>query len=204
MSGTFPTAGFTTLDFQSNNNVKMTQSLSGRTQRIKTGGQFWSFKLQSPPMNRADFFAQYSFIVQQDGQAESFTIVPPQISSTRGNATGTITVLDDSTYTGASIALGSKSVPVDNSGNTGTLKKGDLIKFSNHDKVYMLTEDANLDGSSVNELNIYPSLVSEVTGSTTIVYTDVPFTVYFDSNVLSFATGADGSYRYQITCNEEI
>jgi hypothetical protein len=113
-------------------------------------------------------------------------------------------VLDDSTYTGASIALGSTSVPVDNSGNTGTLKKGDLIKFSNHDKVYMLTEDANLDGSSVNELNIYPSLVSEVTGSTTIVYTDVPFTVYFDSNVLSFATGADGSYRYQITCNEEI
>ena len=204
MSGTFPTANFTTLDFQSNNNVKMTQSLSGRTQRVKTGGQYWSFKLQSPPMTRADFFAQYSFIVQQDGQAESFTIVPPQISSTRGTATGTITVLDDSTYTGASIELGSTSVPVSNTSNTGNLKKGDLIKFSNHDKVYMLTEDVDLDGSSVNELNIYPALVSEVTGSTTVTYTNVPFTVYFDSNALSFVTGADGTYRYEITVNEEI
>ena len=92
MSGTFPTAGFRTLDFQSVNNNKVTTSISGRTQRIKTGVQYWSFKLESPPLDRNDFFSQYSFIVQQEGQVESFTIVPPVVGSTRGTAAGTVTV----------------------------------------------------------------------------------------------------------------
>jgi len=48
MSGTFPiSAGFETLDFQSNTNSRVTVSVSGKTQRIKTGSQFWSFKLKS-------------------------------------------------------------------------------------------------------------------------------------------------------------
>jgi len=195
MSGTFPTAGFTTLDFQSNNNSKITTSMSGRTQRIKTGAQYWSFKLQSPPLSRADFFAQYSFVVQQDGQIESFTIVPPVVSSTRGTATGTVTV-------NATVAAG--QLTCNSTGGTGTLKKGDLIKFSNHDKVYMLTADVNLDSSTVDTLNFYPALTTGITAATTVTYNDVPFTVYLDSDNLSYTTGADGKYRYQINCNEEI
>jgi hypothetical protein len=83
MSGVFPiTAGFETLDFQSNTNSRVSVSVSGKTQRIKTGAQFWSFKLKSPAMTRAQVMADFAFIVQQDGQVESFTIVPPEISTT--------------------------------------------------------------------------------------------------------------------------
>jgi len=195
MSGTFPTAGFTTLDFQSNNNNKVTTSISGRTQRVKTGVQYWSFKLQSPPLDRNDFFAQYSFIVQQEGQVESFTIVPPVVGSTRGTAAGTVTV-------NATVAAGQSTC--NSTGGSGTLKKGDLIKFSNHDKVYMLTADVDLDGSTVDTLNFYPALTTGITNTTTVTYNNVPFTVYFDSDNLSYTTGADGKYRYQINCNEEI
>jgi hypothetical protein len=195
MSGTFPTVGFTTLDFQSNNNSKITTSMSGRTQRIKTGAQYWSFKLQSPPLSRADFFAQYSFVVQQEGQVGSFTIVPPVISSTRGTASGTVTV-------NATVAAGQSTC--NSTGGTGTLKKGDLIKFSNHDKVYMLTEDVNLDGSTVDTLNFYPALTTGITNTSTVTYSSVPFTVYFDSDNLSYSANVDGTYTYQITCNEEI
>jgi hypothetical protein len=197
MSGTFPTAGFTTMDFQSNISSKTTRSISGKTQRIKTGGQYWSFKLQSPSLNRGDFFSQYSFIVQQEGQVESFTIVPPVISSTRGTATGTVTISDD--YSAGVTNCRS-------TGGSGSLKKGDLIKFSNHDKVYMLTSDINLDqlDSSEDVITFYPALTTAITSTTTITYNNVPFTVYFDTDILSFSTGADGSYRYQITCNEEI
>jgi hypothetical protein len=195
MSGTFPTAGFTTLDFQSNNNSKVTTSISGRTQRIKSGVQYWSFKLQSPPLDRNDFFSQYSFIVQQEGQVESFTIVPPVVGSTRGTAAGTVTV-------NATVAAGQSTC--NSTGGTGTLKKGDVIKFSNHDKVYMLTADVDLDGSTVDTLNFYPALTTAITASTTVTYNNVPFTVYFDSDNLSYATGTDGKYRYQINCNEEI
>jgi hypothetical protein len=195
MSGLFPTANFTTLNFESNVSSKTTRSLSGRTQRIKTGGQFWSFKLQSPPLTKDEFFIQYSFIVQQEGQVESFVIVPPEISSTRGTASGTVTV-NEATGAGATVCK--------TTGGTGTLKNGDLIKFTNHDKVYMLTADTNLDGSTVDTLTFYPPLVSEITTSTTLTYVNVPFTVFLDSDILSFSTGADGTYRYEINCNEEI
>ena len=196
MSGTFPTtAGFETLDFQSNVQNRVTVSVSGKAQRLRIGAQYWSFKLQSPQMTRADFMTAYSFIVKQDGQYGSFTIVPPTIASTRGTATGTITV-------NATVAAG--QLTCNTTGGSGTLKKGDLIKFSNHDKVYMLTEDVNLDSSTVDTLNFYPNLVTSLSSITTVTYNDVPLKVYLDSDQQKYITQADGTYKYEITLNEEI
>jgi hypothetical protein len=205
MSGTFPiSAGFETLDFQSNTTSRVSVSVSGRTQRIKTGSQYWSFKLKSPAMTRADMMADYAFIVQQDGQVESFNIVPPTISTTRGTASGTITVAN-TTSTSPVISLASGSTAVGVTGGTGTLKKGDLIKFSNHNKVYMITEDVNLDGSTVDRIPFYPPLITALTGGgQTITYTDVPFTVYMDRDEQKFITQADGTFKYEIVMNEEI
>ena len=205
MSGTFPiSAGFETLDFQSNTNSRVTVSVSGKTQRIKTGSQFWSFKLKSSAMSRDDMMSDFAFIVQQDGQVESFTIVPPTISSTRGTASGTITVANvTSESPSMSLASGSSAIGV--TGGTGTLKKGDLIKFSNHDKVYMITEDVDLDGSTVDQIQFYPPLTTAMTGGgQTITYNDVPITVYMDKDEQKYITQADGTFKYEITLNEEI
>ena len=196
MSGVFPiTAGFQTLDFQSNTNSRVSVSVSGKSQRIKTGAQFWSFKLKSPAMTRAQVMADFAFIVQQDGQVESFTIVPPEISTTRGTASGTITI--NATYAaGQSIVKGN--------GASGTLKKGDLIKFSNHDKVYMITDDVDMDASSEDTFNIYPPLTTAVSNSTTVTYNSVPIKVYFDKDEQKYITQADGTFKYEIVMNEEI
>jgi hypothetical protein len=195
MSGTFPTTGFETLDFQSNVQSRVTVSVSGKAQRLKVGAQYWNFKLKSPAMSRADFMSVYSFIIKQDGQYGSFTVVPPVVASTRGTATGTVTV-------NATAAAGALTCNV--AGGSGTLKKGDLIKFSNHDKVYMLTEDVNLDNSTVDTLTFYPNLVSSISNTTTITYNDVPLKVYLDTDQQKYITQADGTYRYEITLNEEI
>lgn len=195
MSGTFPTAGFDTLDFQSNVTSRVTVSVSGKAQRLRVGAQYWSFKLRSPALSRADFMSVYSFIVQQDGQYGSFTVVPPVVASSRGTASGTVTV-------NATAAAGSLSCNV--AGGTGTLKKGDLIKFSNHDKVYMLTEDVNLDNSTVDTINFYPNLVSSISNTTTITYNNVPIKVYLDNDQQKYIAQADGTYKYEITVNEEI
>ena len=204
MSGTFPTAGFTAMELQTNTRSRLTESVSGQTQRIKSGAQYWSFKLKSPPLSRSDFNAIYSFIVQQDGQVEAFTVVPPVISSTTGTAAGTVTVADVNTADPLmGTSAGSSSVGV--SGGTGTLKKGDLIKFSNHNKVYMLTEDVDLDGSTVDQVSFYPPLVESVTGgATTITYNSVPFTVFFNNDQISYELLTDGLYRYEIDVREEL
>ena len=205
MSGTFPLqAGFTTTNFSSQTTSRVTVSVSGKTQRIKTGQQFFTFKLKSPKMTRLQVDADFSFIAAQDGQVESFTIVPPVISSSKGTASGTVTVVNaTSSAPVLSLAAGSKNVGV--SGGTGTLKKGDLIKFSNHDKVYMLTEDANLDGSTVDQLSFYPPLTTALTGGgQTITYNSVPFKVYLNSDTATFSTSTDGLHQYEISVNEEI
>jgi hypothetical protein len=196
MSGTFPTAGFTTMDFTSNVNNRVSRSVSGKVQRLKTGAQFFSFKLKSPPLSKAEFKQIFPFIVQQDGQSETFTVVLPEMSSTTGTAAGIITVTDE-------FGAGSLTCIVDTVA-TGTLKKGDLIKFSNHSKIYMLTEDVNLDGSTHNTMNFYPNLVTGITNTTTLTYNDVPITVYLDEDQQSFTTQADGTYRYELNCVEEI
>lgn len=197
-----PTKGYSTLDFQSNSNTRITTSASGKTHRRKVGAQSWTLKIQSPAMSKDDFLADYSFIVQQDGQFGSFTIVPPEIGSTRGTATGTVTVVDDSTILPLhDNSRGSASIGV--SGGNGILKKGDLIKFSNHDKVYMLTADCNLDGSTVDTLTFHPPLVTGVDTST-IQYTSVPLKVFMDTDTVKFITQTDGTYKYELVLNEEI
>jgi len=155
-------------------------------------------------MSRDDLMSDFAFIVQQDGQVESFTIVPPTISSTRGTASGTITVANvTSESPSMSLASGSSAIGV--TGGTGTLKKGDLIKFSNHDKVYMITEDVDLDGSTVDQIQFYPPLTTAMTGGgQTITYNDVPITVYMDKDEQKYITQADGTFKYEITLNEEI
>ena len=191
-----PSQGFRTLDWQSNNGVRTTRSVSGKTFRVKTGNQSWSFKLTSPALTREQFMADYSFFVQQEGMLNSFTIVPPTIGTSRGTADGsTITV-------NAAYAAGQSLVKANGGG--GTLKKGDLIKFSNHDKVYMLTEDINMDASSEDFFNIFPVLTTAVSGSTTITHSNVPVKVFLDTNQIKFVTQADGLYRYEIVLNEDI
>ena len=199
-----PSKGFKTLDFQTNSNTRVTTSVSGKTHRRKIGAQFWSARLKSPQMAKADFMADYSFVVQQDGQFGSFTIILPEVSSSKGTVSGTITVnATVSTDPVMSPAAGSSKVGVDTVA-TGTLKKGDLIKFSNHSKVYMLTEDVDMDGSSVNTLDIYPPLQTTVTASHTVTYDNVPLTVFSDKDQIKYVTSLDGTFKYEIILNEEV
>lgn len=189
------TPKFSSMDFVSNNDTRITTSTSGRTQRIKVAGQYWSFKLQTSALEENDFYDIYNILVQADGQVNPFIIVPP--ITYRGTATGTVTVSDD--YAAGVTTCRS-------TGGSGTLKKGDVFKFSNHDKVYMLTADINLDqmDSSEDVINFYPNLVTPITNTTTITYKEVPFVVYLDNEKTSYSANIDGTYRCQFGCNEEI
>lgn len=195
MAGTFPSANFTAMDFQSNTNTRVTTSISGRTQRAQAAGQFFSFKLQSVPLTRTEFNAINAFITNQKGRLESFTVVPPIVGSTSGTASGTATITD-------TFAQGSTTVRAN--GASGTLKAGDYIKFSNHDKVYMLTADVNMDASSEDYLEIFPALTAEINNSTTVTYDDVPFKVFFNTDQHKYTVSTTGLIRYEIEVREEL
>ena len=133
MSGTYPTTPiFSTIGFRSVNYNLSSQSISGRTQVRNIGGQRFEFSAQYTRMTRSEFAPILVFTMAQRGSAETFTIVLPQISSKSGDASGTILV-------NGAADIGATTVGVD--GVTGTLKAGDMVKFANHSKVYMLTAD---------------------------------------------------------------
>ena len=135
--------------------------------------------IQSTPRPMANLTSRRSFSVS----AESGS-----------TASGTLT-------NDATVAAGQSACQTD--GGSGTLLKGDLIKFSNHDKVYMVTADRTISGTN-DAINFYPPLVTGITNSTTVTYDNVPVKVYMDKDEVKFITQTDGAFKYEIVLNEEI
>lgn len=127
------------------------------------GGQRWGLDYEYASLSREQFDALWAFLVAQRGQYEAFYVVPPRISRSKGAGGGTATV--------ASSALGVRAVTVSgaSAGVTGWAKAGDYLKFSNHDKVYVLTADVNTDGAGAATVSFEPALISDVTAATLIL-----------------------------------
>ena len=187
---TYPTSPvFNSLNFKSQfYNVRST-SISGRTQVRHLGGHRWTWTAAYPNMKRATFQPVYAYINSQN--ASTFTIVLPKVCSKSGDATG-------SAKTNASCAIGATTIPVDDF--TGTLKAGDLIKFSNHTKVYMITADRNGAG----DLSITPGLRVAVPNNRVITYDDVPITARLNSDVQEYSFGVDDVVKFEVDMVEVV
>jgi hypothetical protein len=192
MSGTYPTTPiFSTIGFKSVNYNLSSQSISGRTQVRNIGGQRFEFSAQYTRMTRSEFAPILVFTMAQRGSAETFTIVLPQISSKSGDASGTILV-------NGAADIGATTVGVD--GVTGTLKAGDMVKFANHSKVYMLTADRAGDGN----ISIQPALRVAVPNDNAVTFDSVPFTVRLNNDVQEFNLGSASLVDYEIDMIEAV
>jgi hypothetical protein len=191
MSGTFPSdPGFVAVNFTSEFYNLSSTSLSGRTQVRAIGGQRWSFSAAFPPMAASEYGPVNAFIIKQRGMFESFQIVLPNVSYTSGTPSGSVT--------SNALSIGATSVTV--SGLTGVLKAGNVFKFANHSKVYMITADRSGNGAMTFE----PPLVATVGNGEGITYTAVPFTVRMNNNVQEFKYNLDNTVAYEIDMIEVI
>ena len=105
-----------------------------------------------------------AFLEGMQGRLEPFEVVIPRYSFTRGNITGNVTANGSNAN-----SSGSRRVNLTVNGN---FRAGDFIRFMNHTKVYMLTQ--NLVGSG--EVNITPPLIRNVQ-NTQVQYNEVAFQV---------------------------
>ena len=196
MAGAFPisTAKFTSLGIKSIQNTIISKSVSGKKLARQIDGQRWAFTIQIITAKRSDVYGELmAFIVKQRSGKENFTIVPPEITDARGTASGT---------PNGTASAGATSITLAGTG-TGTLKAGDMIKFANHDKVYMVVADQS--DISTGSLTIEPPLTTAITNSD-ITYDNVPFTVHLTNDVQEFgAVGndKDGNLLYQFELDVE-
>lgn len=192
MSGTYPASPiFSSVGFKSVYYNLSSQSLSGRTQVRNVGGQRFEFSASYSRLLRAEFAPVLAFVMSQRGAAETFSIVLPEVSSTSGSATGSVVTTSDP-------SVGAKTVNI--SGLTGTLKAGDVVKFANHSKVYMLTADRSGTGALAFE----PGLETAMTGTQAVTYNDVPFLVRLNNDIQEYSIGSASLVDYDVDFIEAV
>ena len=203
MAGAFPisTAKFSTLGLQSNQSTLLSKSISGKKLTRQIQDQRFGFTAQIITAKRNDVYGELiAFIMKQRSSKENFTIIPPEISSTRGTETGTVLVNGNQSAGDNTIALDGFA-----GDGVGRFKAGDLIKFASHTKVYMIVEDVT-SSSNAATITIEPPLLADIVDDSTIVYNNVPFTVHLTNDLQEFGTvGADnlGNLLYQFELDVE-
>ena len=127
MAGTFPSSpAASDVSVQSIEPTLVSTTISLKRQVRSRGGQRWLLNVSFPPMTRAEFAPIYAFSVKQKGQYETFTYVPPTISTTQGASSETPAVDD------TNVVAGDTSCNIDGMtvSTSNILKAGDFIKFS--------------------------------------------------------------------------
>jgi hypothetical protein len=213
MPGSLPITDFKNVTIKSVAPTITTVAISGQRQSKQVAGQYWQIDADLVSLTRADFAAVMGFISKQRNGLYSFTAVIPVISEPAGDvkavAEANPAVSQTMSIT-ANAATGSSSVSFDTAYNsslfTGSLsaskglRAGDFIKFSNHDKVYQITDDVTFSASGGGTINFFPNLTDAVTTSHTITYRSVPFTVFNknDTQEYEYAIGGDNQITLQL------
>ena len=200
MSGTFPNSpAFQSLNVKSVQHTYVSRTLSGRRQARQLGGQFWQMTATFPPLTRAQFAPIYAFVIAQRGRYESFTVVPPVISTGQGSPAGT-PLMRGASQTGRTLATDGWT------GGVAIFKAGDYMKIAGNSKVYMVTADitSNADATADTPISIEPALVESPADNAAITHTSVSFTVALTSGVQEFSTGTAGLFEYELDFEEVI
>lgn len=200
MSGQFPTSpNFRSLNFKDNRPTLVNQTLSGKKQVRQIGSQYFSFTVQMPPLQQEKAQEVFAFLQKQKGSFEDFTIVAPLDNLGAGKAETDIQVVGAHTSGDASIVLDGFTAS-----QTGALKAGDIIKFANHSKVYMVQSDIDSDGSGALTVLISPNLVASLADNEAVTVNKPSFTVYLESNEIMYSTDASGFYSISFDVREVI
>ncbi len=182
MSGALPSVDFQAVNFQSEQRTLRSTTDSGKTFRRQIDGQRWTFTLSYPLKTRTEFAPIQAFIIKQRSGKENFTITFPSYFNAQGSETGTVRVVNAHT-------AGDTTITVDGhaADSAGSFKAGDLIKFANHSKVYMIVEDVT-PSSNASTLTIEPPLVNTLANDEQVNYDSITFTVHLNSDVQEFPT----------------
>ena len=200
MSGQFPTSpNFRSLNFKDNRPTLVNQTLSGKKQVRQIGSQYFSFTVQMPPLQQEKAQEVFAFLQKQKGSFEDFTIVAPLDNLGAGKSETDIQVVGAHTSGDASIALDGFTAS-----QTGALKAGDIIKFANHSKVYMVRDTADSLSAGEMTLTIEPNLVASLADNEAVTVNKPSFTVYLENNEIMYSTDASGFYSISFDVREVI
>ena len=200
MSGAFPTSPvFRALSFKDNRPNLTNITLSGKKQSRTIGSQFFSFEVSMPTMTQTQAQSIFAFLQSQKGQSENFTITYP--TDNLGASKDETDIL----VNGAQ-SVGDNTIAMDGfaASTTGALKAGDLIKFANHTKVYMVSADVDSNSSGQLTATISPNLTTALANDEAVTVNKPSFTVFLESDEIVFTTDSSNLYNISFAVREVI
>jgi len=168
---------------QSNEPTLAADSVSLRVRRVKQGAQRWELQFGVVMEDSTGFLADMVSTFHETIQMEmpQLNIRGNTISS--GTSTNAVTTVTDHLGGDDTVALTNAN---------GTIAKGRFVKFSDHDKIYLVKAEYTGTGT----ISIFPSLRQNVTAGTTLLYRDgtdaITFTAFRDISDVSGITFVDG------------
>jgi hypothetical protein len=189
--GALPTTiAFETTNFRSIDNTMQSRALNGKRFSRKVESQRFGFSVKYRNMNRTEFASIYAFVMSLRGRYNPFTVLLPDLRKTLSGSTAVPTV-NGAISAGASSVVLSDASMLSSSG-------GEIIKFAEHDKVYMTT---SISGSTVTFI---PELRTASANGADVTISAVPVTVVATSDVQSYPLGRANRYNFQIDCEEDL
>lgn len=200
MSGAFPTTkNPTVFNFASNRPNSTTYTLSGKRSVKQFAAQYFSFSVQMPPMQQSDFQAFHAFLVKQKGSFDTFTFQYPlnNLGADKNNASVVVNGVH---------AIGDSTIAMDGFtvSTNDVFKAGDLVKFNGHNKVYMVTGDANSNASGQATISIEPPLQAALANNEDVDTNQPSFTVALVQDDLLYATDASGFFSLSFDVREVL
>ena len=166
------------LTVKSNQPVFSTDALTLKRSNFRRSGQRWEITSNLIPLTHTAN-QLFAFFVKH-GHSERFQILMPQNVGSDHQRTA---LSDRGLCTGL---VGSDTVSITN--QTGLIPAGTFIRFSNHSKIYMLTED--FDRGS--QMRIYPRLRMSVSNTSFKCNDDVLMEALFDTDTVIGMVFVDG------------
>jgi len=173
------------LQITTNEPVFATDSVSLKQLRASQGAQRWEMTFSVLTNDGAADILLGSI----DEIATANTMVMPQLKEVDDRATQTYSTAPVS----VAAAGGDTSVSVSVASISGTLPRGSFVKFSNHDKVYIVKQDVNFSGTGSAVVEVYPPLNTALTTSDQLAMgSSVNFTYFRSVDNISGITYQDG------------
>lgn len=127
-----------------------------------------------------------------------FEVIPPETAIPRGQWSGT-PLVNGADQTGKTLILDGATPSI-----TGWARAGDIINIAGQTKVYLVTADANSDGSGNVTLPIYPPLISSPANNSAITSTDVKYTVSLSGDIQEYSVRPPLLYGYEVSFIEAV
>ena len=222
MSGTLPTTpGMASAVWRSQWPGLQAQTDIGATQRVNYLGHFFEVDVTYPLLKRSTAKPIIGFLQQQQGAYDNFSAgitgytnvdgavydrhlavgpsgtnqISTEINVASTNLVGVSSVNYTSNFT---------STYYNNSTHGDFFIVGDIVRFSNHNKLYMITQQTNPDSAGAGNIRILPTLTTQIDATTDIYYYNVYGNWFLKNTDISWNAGLSDTTELAFTLREDV